>query len=40
VVFVFLTPDGPVERTLPNLPAATAEARRLALGDDERLATT
>jgi ATP-dependent exoDNAse (exonuclease V) beta subunit len=40
VVFVFLTPEGPVERTLPDLPAATAEARRLALSDDERLATT
>jgi ATP-dependent helicase/nuclease subunit A len=40
VVFVFLTPQGPVERALPDLPAATAEARRLALSDDERLATT
>jgi hypothetical protein len=40
VVFVFVTPEGPVERTLPNLRAATAEARRLALSDDERLAMT
>jgi hypothetical protein len=39
-VFVFLTPEGPVERTLPDLAAATAKARRLALSDDERLATT
>ncbi|MGH9111697.1 MAG: hypothetical protein ACRDZN_05275, partial [Acidimicrobiales bacterium] len=40
VVFVFLTPEGPVERTLPHLAAATAEARRLALAGDERLTTT
>jgi ATP-dependent exoDNAse (exonuclease V) beta subunit len=30
VVFAFLTPAGSVERTLPDLPAAVAEVRRLA----------
>ena len=27
VVFVFLTPDGPVDRSLPDLPAAVAEVQ-------------
>ncbi len=40
VVFAFLTPGGPVERTLPDLATAVAEVRRLALTDDERLTTT
>ena len=32
MVFVFLTPTGAVERSLPDLPAAVAEVRRLAEG--------
>jgi ATP-dependent exoDNAse (exonuclease V) beta subunit len=40
VVFAFLTPDGAVERTIPDLPGAVAEARRLALADDPRLVAT
>ncbi len=40
VTFVFLTPEGAVERHLPDLPAAVAEVRRLAAAGDERLVTT
>jgi ATP-dependent helicase/nuclease subunit A len=32
VVFAFLTPGGAAERSLPDLPAAVAEVRRLAEG--------
>jgi hypothetical protein len=35
VVFVFLTPEGAVERRLPDVAAAVAEVRaRAARGDD------
>jgi len=40
VVFVFLTPEGAVERRLPDLSQAVAEVRQLAATDDERLVTT
>jgi hypothetical protein len=31
-LFAFLTPGGAAERSLPDLPAAVAEVRRLAEG--------
>ncbi len=37
VVFVFLTPTGPVDRALPDLPQAIADVRRMALADDDSL---
>jgi ATP-dependent helicase/nuclease subunit A len=37
VVFAFLTPEGPVERALPDLPAAVDHVRRLAESGDPRL---
>ncbi len=40
VVFVFLTPDGPVDRALPHLDQAIAEVRRLAAAGDDRLIVT
>jgi ATP-dependent exoDNAse (exonuclease V) beta subunit len=40
MVLVFLTPDGAVERSLPDLAGAVAEARALALAADPRLITT
>jgi ATP-dependent exoDNAse (exonuclease V) beta subunit len=40
VVFVFLTPEGAVERALPDLSHAVAEVRRLAATGDGRLVTT
>jgi hypothetical protein len=40
VVFVFLTPEGAVERRLPDLSQVVAEVRQLAATDDERLVTT
>jgi ATP-dependent exoDNAse (exonuclease V) beta subunit len=40
VTFVFLTPEGPAERRLPDLPAAVAEVRRLAATPGGRLVTT
>ena len=40
VVFVFLTPDGPIDRPLADLDAAVAEVQALAAAGDERLVTT
>ena len=40
VVFVFLTPDGPIDRLLDDLPAAVAEVEALATAGDERLVET
>jgi ATP-dependent exoDNAse (exonuclease V) beta subunit len=40
VVFVFLTPEGPVDRRLPALDEAVAETRRLASSGDDRLIVT
>jgi ATP-dependent helicase/nuclease subunit A len=40
VVFAFLTPEGAIDRQLPDLPAAVAEIRRLAAAGDDRLVTT
>jgi ATP-dependent helicase/nuclease subunit A len=40
VVFTFLTPEGAIDRRLPDLPAAVAEVRRLAAAGDDRLVTT
>ena len=40
VVFVFLTPEGPVDRPLPALAEAVAETRRLAAAGDDRLVVT
>ena len=40
VVFVFLTPEGPVDRPLADLDAAVAEVRTLAEAGDDRLVTT
>jgi ATP-dependent exoDNAse (exonuclease V) beta subunit len=37
VVFAFLTPEGPVERALPDLVAAVDDVRRLAESGDPRL---
>ncbi len=37
MVFVFLTPEGPVERSIPDLADAVAEARRFAAAADPRL---
>jgi ATP-dependent exoDNAse (exonuclease V) beta subunit len=37
VVFAFLTPEGPVERSLPDLATAVAHVRRLAESGDPRL---
>src|SRR5690606_29838657 len=38
VVFVFLTPEGPVDRPLADLPAAVSEARQLTEAGREPLA--
>jgi ATP-dependent exoDNAse (exonuclease V) beta subunit len=38
VVFLFLTPDGAVERELPDLPAAMAEVERLVVAGTELVA--
>jgi ATP-dependent exoDNAse (exonuclease V) beta subunit len=38
MVFAFLTPEGAVERALPDLAGSVAEARRLATTGDPRLA--
>jgi ATP-dependent exoDNAse (exonuclease V) beta subunit len=40
VVFVFLTPGGAVDRTLPELSLAVADVRRLASAGDDQLITT
>ena len=40
VVFVFLTPEGPIDRPLADLDAAVAEVRALAEAGDDRLVTT
>jgi ATP-dependent exoDNAse (exonuclease V) beta subunit len=40
MVFVFLTPEGAVERSIPDLAEAVAEARRLAAAADPRLVAT
>ena len=40
VVFVFVTPEGPVDRTLPDLDQAVGEVRRLATAGDDRLVVT
>ena len=40
VVFVFLTPEGPVDRRLPALDDAVAETRRVAASGDDRLIVT
>jgi ATP-dependent helicase/nuclease subunit A len=40
VVFVFLTPAGPVERRLPDLAAAVDEVRRRAAEGDDTLVVT
>ncbi|HKE72390.1 MAG TPA: UvrD-helicase domain-containing protein [Acidimicrobiales bacterium] len=40
VVFVFLTPEGAVERRLPDLAAAAAEVRAKAAAGDDGLVTT
>jgi ATP-dependent exoDNAse (exonuclease V) beta subunit len=40
MVFVFLTPEGPVDRPLADLDAAVAEVRALAEAGDDRLVTT
>ncbi len=40
VVFVFLTPDGPIDRPLADLDAAVAEVTVLATAGDDRLVTT
>jgi ATP-dependent exoDNAse (exonuclease V) beta subunit len=40
VVFVFLTPAGPVERRLPDLAAAVDEVRRRAAEGDDSLVVT
>jgi ATP-dependent exoDNAse (exonuclease V) beta subunit len=40
VTFVFLTPEGPAERHLPDLAPAVAEVRHLAASPDGRLVTT
>jgi hypothetical protein len=40
MVFVFLTPEGPVDRPLVDLDAAVAEVRALAEAGDNRLVTT
>ena len=37
VVFAFLTPEGPVERSLPDLAGAVADVRRLAESGDPSL---
>jgi hypothetical protein len=38
VVFIFLTPDGPVERTLTDLEQATTDVRALVTAGHEVLA--
>ena len=40
MVFVFLTPEGAVERCIPDLAEAVAEARRFAAAADPRLVAT
>jgi ATP-dependent helicase/nuclease subunit A len=40
MVFVFLTPEGAVERSIPDLAEAVAEARRFAANADPRLVAT
>jgi ATP-dependent helicase/nuclease subunit A len=40
VVFVFLSPEGPVDRSLADLDAAVAEVRARAEAGDNRLVTT
>ena len=40
MIFVFLTPEGAVERSLPDLTQAVAEARRFAAVADPRLVAT
>jgi ATP-dependent helicase/nuclease subunit A len=40
MVFVFLTPEGAVERSIPDLTEAVAEARRFAAVADPRLVAT
>jgi ATP-dependent exoDNAse (exonuclease V) beta subunit len=40
VVFVFLTPEGPVDRPLADLDAAVTDVRALAEAGDDRLVTT
>jgi ATP-dependent helicase/nuclease subunit A len=40
MVFVFLTPEGAVERSIPDLAKAVAEASRFAAAADPRLAAT
>ncbi len=40
MVFVFLTPEGAVERSIPDLPQAVGEARSFAATADPRLAAT
>jgi ATP-dependent helicase/nuclease subunit A len=40
MVFVFLTPEGAVERSIPDLADAVAEARRFAAVADPRLVAT
>ncbi|HZA76159.1 MAG TPA: UvrD-helicase domain-containing protein [Acidimicrobiales bacterium] len=40
MVFAFLTPEGALERAIPDLADAVAEARHLALADDPRLVIT
>ncbi len=40
VVFVFLTPDGAIDRPLPDLDVAVAEVIALATAGDDRLVTT
>jgi hypothetical protein len=40
MVFVFLTPEGAVERSIPDLAEAVAEARRFAAAADPRLVAT
>ena len=37
LVFVFLTPEGAIERTIPDLPDTVAHVRRLAATDDARV---
>jgi hypothetical protein len=40
MVFVFLTPEGAVERSIPDLAEAVTEARRFAAAADPRLVAT
>jgi ATP-dependent exoDNAse (exonuclease V) beta subunit len=40
VVFVFLTAEGAVDRSLPGLEQAVDEVRRLAAADDDSLVVT